>query len=134
VGALEKGWAAYPPKRHDQCVYIIEKDGLVKIGYSMDVERRIASFAPDKVHAVFRGTRDEEKHLHGLLRAYRERSEWYRNEFLVRTLLEEAKGGGSAMELCLRLEARRSELELIHWKAARRRRKHATREKTAKLA
>lgn len=66
-----------------QIYFITAGDGLVKIGFSIDVEKRIRSLATGssaelQILLTINGTRSDEKALHQSFKADRVRREWFR--------------------------------------------------------
>lgn len=74
--------ASLPQKNathREEFVYFLRVGDLIKIGYSMDPERRAADLQAELL-GFAPGGRKLEAALHHELREYRERKEWYRNE------------------------------------------------------
>lgn len=65
--------------RTDGHIYFIRLNGLIKVGWSRDIEQRINSYGPRvKVLALYPGSRDDETNLHRQLRPARALGrEWY---------------------------------------------------------
>jgi len=63
-------------------VYLVESNGVYKIGYSSDVDNRIGKFKTSNPHIVlvkcWNAVRRHEKHLHSLFVSKRISGEWYR--------------------------------------------------------
>lgn len=68
-------------------VYYVELDGLIKIGFSKDVTRRMRQYAPTaRLLAVEPGTKKVEKERHQTFRAHLARGrEWFRDTDEIRT-------------------------------------------------
>jgi hypothetical protein len=69
-------------------VYVVGFAGFVKIGWSTNLEKRIATIqqgVPDKltIYGLFEGGIPEERFLHRRFREHRIRGEWFRNEGAV---------------------------------------------------
>lgn len=74
-------------------VYFIRSDGLVKIGFSTDVAKRLNNIrvgcpTGGKLVAAIPGTEDTETYFHKLFSKYRERGEWFRIEGLLADMLK----------------------------------------------
>lgn len=65
-----------PPTRRSW-VYILRKDGRVKIGYTTNLARRFAALQPDTVLYVAAGDRNTERDLHGRFGAHWITGEWF---------------------------------------------------------
>jgi hypothetical protein len=78
-------------KHEGERVYFIEKDGLLKVGYSSQLDRRMVALKPDMVHAIVKGTMDDERQLHELLSDHRcGKSEWFKMAPLVVAAIDAA--------------------------------------------
>ena len=71
-----------PPTRakKDGSVYFIRFNDRIKIGYSTNVDRRLAGLPHHEVLAVIPGTMEEERHCHAAFAHLRDVGEWFRIE------------------------------------------------------
>ena len=63
-------------------IYFIEQEGIVKIGYSTNPNKRLSSLKlsnPNElvVRLIIEGTIEDEKKYHEMFKEYRHRGEWY---------------------------------------------------------
>lgn len=66
-------------------IYFVRLNGLVKAGWSRDVDQRLRAYGPDvEVLTVYPGTRDDETNLHRQLRPVLARGrEWYEDGQII---------------------------------------------------
>lgn len=81
-GALER--AGKPPmkrlRRTDGLVYFIRFGGLIKIGWTSDLQQRMASVPNEEILGTVPGTMDDEKRCHVAFAHLRVKGEWFRPE------------------------------------------------------
>lgn len=85
------------PKDRDGLVYFVEAggDGPIKIGWTQDVDRRIAELQTANAHKLtllgtVPGTMDREAALHARFSHLRLEAEWFRNSLEIHEFLREA--------------------------------------------
>lgn len=66
-------------------IYFVRLNGLVKVGWSRDVDQRLRAYGPEvEVLAIYEGSRDDETNLHRQLRPVLARGrEWYEDGPIV---------------------------------------------------
>lgn len=88
----------------ESVVYFIRGHERVKIGYTTDLPRRLASLshAPDVVAATVPGGRDLERRLHMRFARYRiGRTEWFHLNHEIEAYISELRGDGTAEQIDL---------------------------------
>ncbi len=91
----------------EQIVYIIEREGLIKVGYTRSPLERYKSLRPEVVHAQLRGRPQDERGIHRMLAAHRVEGEWFRKEGLVLKMLKLCPDLGDGGAWAFRKELRR---------------------------
>lgn len=73
--AAKKAWLTVT----DGWIYYVRLNGLIKVGWTRDIDDRIRSYGPSvEVLVAYQGTRDDETNLHRQLKPARARGhEWY---------------------------------------------------------
>lgn len=73
-------------------IYFIRANGLIKVGWSADVERRLKSYGPGiEVLCVYAGTRQDETTLHQQLTPSRAKGrEWYHDDAIMQAFVADA--------------------------------------------
>lgn len=88
--AVDELWDAFADCKARDFVYFVrdESSGLVKIGYSYDVDLRLRSLqgqssAPLKLILCMRGNRELEQRTHRVFAAYRHHGEWFERKGML---------------------------------------------------
>lgn len=78
--------------RHDGHIYFVRLNGLVKAGWSRDVDQRLRAYGPDvEVLAIYPGSRSDETNLHRQLRPALARGrEWYEDGKIIADFVAKA--------------------------------------------
>lgn len=78
-------------ERQDGHLYALRANGLIKVGWSREVDRRLRAYGPDvEVLAVWPGTRQDETNLHRQLRpALAAGREWYTDGPITQSFIDE---------------------------------------------
>lgn len=80
--------------------FVRRSDGLIKIGYTGDFNRRIAaltkSHGPLEIIRVINGDRKREKRLHGEFARFNEFGEWFRGDPALLSLITSLADGDAA--------------------------------------
>lgn len=86
-------YEATPISEATGVVYFIRTGGLIKVGFTSDLDRRLKAYPPDaEVLAFYSASFAEEQRWHKLLTVHRaERREWYHPAREVMAAVEEAK-------------------------------------------
>lgn len=90
--ALEKQITEEWRQRTDGDIYFVRLNGLVKVGWSRDVDQRLRAYGPDvEVLAIYPGSRDDETNLHRQLRPVLARGrEWYEDCKIIADFVAQA--------------------------------------------
>lgn len=87
-------------------IYFIEKDGLIKVGFTTRIEQRMTNLKPDTIHATVDGSWEDERAIHRLLHGgARITSEWYERSPLIEVALTAARQLKTARGVIRRLSA-----------------------------
>lgn len=86
-----------PPAKTVGIVYFIRTAGRIKIGHSIDVERRLAQYPPDvEVLYLVSGDKQRERREHMRFRAYlADGREWFQDREEVTAAIEDMAAGDS---------------------------------------
>ena len=87
-----------PPYSETGIVYAFKCEGFVKLGWSRTVDRRFQQVKslnpfPVEILAWAEGDEHDEKSLHGALKEFRHRGEWFRYESTVKGVVGHMKDG-----------------------------------------
>lgn len=86
--------ASLPKRQLTSCLYLIEAvgQGLVKIGFTTDIERRFAQLVGENacelrlLATIPNATKEDEAAAHSLLKEFRTHHEWFKDTPAVRSL------------------------------------------------
>lgn len=86
--ASRENWQA----KQNGHIYFVRLNGLVKVGWSRDVDDRLRAYGPDvEVLVIYEGTRQDETNLHRQLRPVLARGrEWYEDGKIIADFVAEA--------------------------------------------